>query len=130
MKNQIKVTIVFLLLAGLFSFSYSQAPAKLSKQSVKGYIEAIKSENDGLRKSAIFYAGLYKIKEVTELLASRYEETEDVNEKILIAFSLYMIEEPGTLDNTALDERVAKFNKLTAGFYHNFSEKMLMEAKE
>lgn len=130
MKNLITSAIVLVLLMGVFSHSYSQEPTKLSKQSIKGYTEAIKSENDGLRKSAIFYAGLYKIKEATELLACRYEATEDVNEKILIAFALYMIEVTTTFDNTAINERITKFNKLSVGFYHNFAEKMLKESNK
>jgi len=55
---------------------------------------AIQSENLGLRRSAIYLAGLYSLNEVVPVLVSQLEKENNSDVKILIALSLYRMEDP------------------------------------
>ena len=55
---------------------------------------AIQAENSGLRKSAIYLAGLYSLNEVVPVLVSQLEKENNSDIKILIALALYRMEDP------------------------------------
>jgi len=55
---------------------------------------AIQSENLGLRRSAIYLAGLYSLNEVIPVLVSQLEKENNSDIKILIALSIYRMEDP------------------------------------
>jgi HEAT repeat protein len=55
---------------------------------------AIQAENLGLRKSAVYLAGLYSLNEVVPALVSQLEKENNSDVKILIALALYRMEDP------------------------------------
>ena len=55
---------------------------------------AIQAENTGLRKSAVYLAGLYSLNEVVPVLVSQLEKENNSDIKILIALALYRMEDP------------------------------------
>ena len=55
---------------------------------------AIQSENLGLRRSAIYLAGLYSLNEVVPVLVNQLEKENNPDVKILIALALYRMEDP------------------------------------
>ncbi len=85
------VTVIFAI--GLIFSVYTHGQTKLTpkQQAVGNLINALNSENDGLRKSAIYLAGKNKIKEVADVLVGRLTKEKDAGMKILIALSLYNI---------------------------------------
>lgn len=116
MKNQITTLTVTLVLFTLLSTAFvftNDINAKglkskkskvvvekyeLSENSVKSLIMGITSENQGLRKSAIFYAGQYKLEAAVDCLIEELQKEEDSSTKILIALSLYKIGNPIAID--------------------------------
>ena len=55
---------------------------------------AIQAENSGLRKSAVYLAGLYSLNEVVPVLVGQLEKENNSDIKILIALALYRMEDP------------------------------------
>jgi len=101
--------IIFsVLLFSSMSYSQSQVREKTSKdvsmsyltdkqftdQEVGNLITGIKSDNLGLRRSAIYLAGLYSLDEVVPVLVSQLEKENNSDVKILIALALYRMEDP------------------------------------
>lgn len=129
MLQQIKnTTIILVILAGLFSFSYSKDlnNVNLEKRAIKSYVDGIQSDNDGLRKSSIFYAGIYRIHDAKQVLVERFDKAKDVNEKILIALSLYFMDEPEAfkqIKSKTLQDKELKGNNLTYELYEQFAPK-------
>lgn len=104
-----------LVVLGLLVFTAAVYPqqVQIKKSSItnpyiedKGYTEkqftnfiknlevAIKAENNGLRKSAVYLAGLYSLNEVVPVLVSQLEKENNSDIKILIALALYRMEDP------------------------------------
>ncbi len=94
----LKVTI-FILTATLVLSASSQAKdgnKKLPKltryeQCIENLGRAITSENDGLRESAIYYAGKYKMVELKKTLIKQLSKEKIPSIRILISLSLYQI---------------------------------------
>jgi len=63
----------------------------LSDNALANLNTAIKSENSGLRKSAIYLAGKHSIEEVSETLLEQLELEENPSIRILITRVLYII---------------------------------------
>ena len=70
-----------------------KAVTNLSESTLENLNNAIKSKNDGLRKSGIELAGKYKVKETSEVLFNQLNIETDPNLRILILKSLYIIDD-------------------------------------
>jgi hypothetical protein len=118
----INVTLILVILAGTSVLTMAKAPekVKLGKQAVENYILNLKSENAGVRKSAIFYTGIYQVKEAEETLNNIYKTSEDVHEKVLVKFAIYLINR-GNIDfklgEIPLEQREQLFGEFTEQFY-------------
>ncbi len=84
-----------LIIAGFLSVTSDLAAApeneRFDKNEIKTLIMGINSENEGLRKSAIFFAGKYQVKEAVDALVDRMNETGNRQELYLISVALYKI---------------------------------------
>ena len=95
----------------------------LAKNAIKSMLMGIKSENDGLRRSAIFYAGQYKIEEATDCLIEEFQKEKDPGTKILIALSLYKIGNPIAIDyikDMVSNENNQKAKDMFTAIYNDF----------
>lgn len=94
-KNGIRTTYLILLLS-VFLLS-TTAPAQTqsitdvttNKYALKNLIAGIQSENNGVKRSSIYFAGKYRIAEVEDVLINRLKKEEDASTRILIALVLY-----------------------------------------
>ena len=99
-----------------------------NENAVKNLVKGIKSENEGLKKSSIYYAGKYKITDAVDALVDKIVKEKDPDTRILIALSLYQIgdykgleavKEQALNDN---DERVKSMSALIFNeFYKNYT---------
>ena len=87
-----------ILVAGMImvgSFTYAgNDPAQTtckSKTAIENLKVGIKSDNMGLKKSAIYYAGYYRINETVPALTEQIKKEADPKTRILIALVLYRI---------------------------------------
>ncbi len=90
------VTVLAVLLAVLMiSQTGLQAQSSnyknINEYSLESLKKGIQSDNPGLRKSAIYMAGLYKIDEVVETLVEQLGKEKIPSNRVLIALSLYNI---------------------------------------
>lgn len=117
------VTLMFVLI--LFSSAYSQKPAaaKLSKAAIGNLISALNSENDGLRKSAIYLAGKNKVQEIVEVLAERLTKEKEAGMKILAALSLYNIGDSRGMDmvqNAAISDPDLRVRRMCTAIFSEY----------
>ncbi|HEY4755254.1 MAG TPA: hypothetical protein VIH28_04270 [Ignavibacteriaceae bacterium] len=76
------------------SIAYNQYDEKQFANFIANLSVVIQAENSGLRKSAIYLAGLYSLNEVVPTLVSQLEKENNSDIKILIALALYRMEDP------------------------------------
>jgi len=92
MKN----LIMTLVLTAAFSLGLAAQTAhmNLNSNNYESLRTGIKSENTGLKKSAIYLAGKYELTEMTETLIEELKNISEPSTKILIALALYRIGDP------------------------------------
>jgi len=78
---------------------------EIPEMMVKNLAMGIASDNLGLRRSCIYFAGFYEIEELVNPLVEQLAKEPDSNTRILIALSLYKI---GSKDAIKAIEEVAK----------------------
>ena len=128
MKKRVVVLAVSLLLLGaVTTFAQdvkSNGAAPLTKESVNNYLADMKSDNPGVRVSAAFFAGEYKIEEAVIPLMKMLNSEKSEEARIIAALSLvkigtgkavYAVKQSATLDNS---ERV---RTLCARFYNSIA---------
>lgn len=89
-----KVGLVFIAIL-LIASGVQARPAnkvKLSKQAMESFIEGIKSDNDGVKRDCIRYAGKYRITEVLDVLVEQFEKEKNPKTKILFMLTLYELD--------------------------------------
>ena len=97
MKRNINLTKAVLIGGMLMVSSIAYAkndPSELSrgnKNAVENLKVGIKSDNSGLKKSSIYFAGYYRIKETVPVLTEQIKKESDPKIRVLIALVLYKI---------------------------------------
>ncbi len=98
-----KLTLIALLLVTFFANTSlangNNSSDVASERNIQNLTNGIESENLGLKKHCIYFAGKYKISELTDKLIEQYKNENDAYIKKLILFSLYEIKS----DNAAKD---------------------------
>lgn len=82
----------------------------------------IKSNNDGVKKSAIYLAGQYKLPEMVKPLTEQLRRENDASVRVLIALALYEI---GTAESMEVIKNLAENDKNTR--VRNMSKSILDE---
>ena len=95
-KQTAVVVAIFLLLVTGININLFAQPIPITDVTKNEYAldnlkSGINSENIGVRKSAIYFAGKYRIAEVVNCLVERLENEEEASIRLLIAYSLYEI---------------------------------------
>jgi len=91
-KANYKAVLTIALSLILFSGLSAQNKKNYTDNNVKNLVAAIKSDNDGLKRSAIYLVGYYKIYETAPVLLELFSNENSKN-KILIALTLYQMGE-------------------------------------
>ncbi|MCZ7602369.1 MAG: hypothetical protein C4543_09745 [Ignavibacteriales bacterium] len=91
MKTVIKLVIIFTLFSLSIVITSAKENPKLNENNVATLMTGIKSENEGLMRSAIFMAGKYKVEETIEVLLEVFESESDPSNLILVAMAIYRI---------------------------------------
>ena len=129
MKRKTFIPVVLLTALMLTVFTFAQdVNRSYSENAVNTLIKGIKSDNEGLSRSSIYFAGKYKIAEAVDALVEEMRKKKEPNTRILIALSLYQI---GDFDGLQAvkeqaindgDENVKKMSALIFDeFYKNYT---------
>ena len=125
-KSRSAANISFLIVAFLISFSSVFAQESktvvlnLDENAYANLKTAIQSENPGLRKSGIYYAGKYSVNEVSETLLEQLKDETDPSLRILILRVLYILEDDKFTDDiyeVALNDEDTKVRKMASAIY-------------
>jgi len=71
--------------------AFQNSCQEVKTKMINNLSAGIKSNNEGLRRSSIYYAGYYGIEELTDVLVDKLFHGENSTIKILAAVSLYRI---------------------------------------
>lgn len=126
MKNSGIITVLVLLLQAGFSHAQEQTQSRYFKEKLylQNLITGIQSENTGLRRSAIYLAGKYRIAEVNSVLIEAMKAEIDPSTRILIALSLYNIGEVSGMEailNFSHIEKDAKVKRMLTSLYQEYN---------
>ena len=93
------------------------------KYALENLIAGIHSENDGVRRNSIYFAGYYKILETEDALIDQLNNEKDPSTRILIALVLYELgSEEGLLEvkNLSLNDEDAKVRRMAIQIYNEY----------
>jgi HEAT repeat protein len=85
------LSVVTLAASNLFAQGKKLNNTVSSKRAAENLIAGIKSENEGLKRSSIYFAGKYEVKETINTLIDLLEEEKNPANRVLIALALYKI---------------------------------------
>jgi len=80
---------IFLLSSSATAQKQSISDVSANEHALKNLIAGIHSENNGVKRSSIYFAGKYRIAEVENVLVKQLQEEENPSTRILIALVLY-----------------------------------------
>ena len=118
---------VVLLAAVLTGSGYTQSNSikdiTAHKYALENLIAGIHSENDGVRRNSIYFAGYYKIVEAEDALIAQLKEEKDPSTRILISLVLYELgSEEGLLEvkDLSLNDKDAKVRRIATQIYNEY----------
>jgi hypothetical protein len=97
-KAGIVIMLVCVFAASVSAQKMGQKKYELKENAIKSLILGISHENEGVRKSSIYYSGIYMIRETVDALIEQLEREKVPSTRVLIILSLYMIGEQKGLD--------------------------------
>jgi len=103
--NFVLLLTIFLLSSAAIAQKQSIGDVTTNEHALKNLITGIQSENDGLKRSSIYFAGKYRIAEVENILINQLQKEEDPSTRILIALVLY---EMGSIEGLLVVQRLAQ----------------------
>ena len=126
MKTTRFLTVV-LMAAVLTGSGYTQSNSikdiTAHKYALENLITGIHSENDGVRRNSIYFAGYYKIVEAEDALIAQLKMEKDPSTRILIALVLYELgSEEGLLKvkNLSQNDANAKVRRMATQIYNEY----------
>ncbi|HCY75692.1 MAG TPA: hypothetical protein DHV28_07195 [Ignavibacteriales bacterium] len=87
----------------------------------------INSENTGVRKCSIYFAGKYKIREVVSTLIERLEKENEPSVRLLIAYSLYEIKEDEgmkAVNQLSLKDKNSQVKRMSYNLYKEYVDNL------
>lgn len=126
MKTQVLLTAVLLvavLMGNGFAQKNSIADVTDNKYALKNLVTGIHSENNGVKRSSIYFAGKYRIAETEGALIDQLKLETDPSTRILIALVLYeMGSEEGLMEvqKLSLIDEDAKVRRMATQIYNEY----------
>ena len=93
----------------------------LNKYALQNLLAGIKSDNEGVQRSSIYFAGKYRIAESESALIEQLSEEENPSTRILIALVLFemgSIEGLDAVKKLALNDADAKVRRMSTHIYN------------
>lgn len=119
------VLLVVLLTAQTGLQAQSSNYKNINDYSLESLKQGIQSDNPGLRKSAIYMAGLYRIEEAVETLVHQLNREKSPSTRVLIALSLYNIGNPDGMEavkTLASRDKDREVKRMSTVLYRQFAD--------
>jgi hypothetical protein len=97
----------------------------ISKASIANLKMGIKLNNEGVRKCCIYFAGKYKISDLTDDLVEQFKNEKNPKIRVLIALSLYQIEDGESMEflkNISQIDNDPHVRKMCMAIYDEYSK--------
>jgi len=101
---------------------------QFTEQEIGNLLTGIKSENLGLRKSAIYLAGLYGVNETVPTLIEQLKKEGNADVKVLTALVLFRLEDPKGIDaieNLYKNDENARVKRMSKAILDEFKNKLM-----
>ena len=116
-----------LLTAVLTESAYSQPNSirdiTANKHALKNLIAGIHSDNEGVKRNSIYFAGYYRVAETEDALIDQLKKEENPSTRILISLVLYEIGSEKGLNevkNLSQTDEDAKVRRMTKKIYKQY----------
>ena len=128
-KSKSKTTLAAIALFALLFTTALNAQKTITKAELKqkrmisNLVNGINSDNEGLKRSAIYFAGKYKVEEAVDALVDQLEMETSTENKYLISLSLYLIgDEKGieAVKKVAAFDNDPRAKRLAAAVYYEY----------
>ena len=117
------VLLAALLIGSGFAQKNSINDVTPNKHALENLAAGIHSENDGVRRSAIYLAGYYRITEAEDALIDQLKSEKNASTRILISLVLYELgSEEGLLEvkDLSLNDEDAKVRRMATQIYNEY----------
>lgn len=117
------VLLTVLLMSSGFAQKNSIKDVTPNKHALENLAAGIHSENDGVRRSAIYLAGYYRITEAEDALIDQLKSEKNTNTRILISLVLFELgSEKGLLEvkDLSLNDEDAKVRRMAMQIYNEY----------
>lgn len=107
----------------LFPQSNSISDVTNNEYALENLKSGINSDNDGVRKSSIYFAGKYRIEEAVNCLVKRLEKEEEASVRLLLAYSLYEIKNPegmNAVKELSIKDNDIKVKRMSSNLYKEY----------
>ena len=121
-----KILAVLIFLSSIMVAQDSGKIIEFDKNAIANLKTAITSDNPGLRKSGIYFAGKYAANEVGETLIEQLKVEKDPELRILLVRVLYIIDDQKFMDqikDLALTDTDLKVRRMASAVYSAMSIK-------
>jgi HEAT repeat protein len=111
------------LTGSVFAQKNSIKDVTTNKYALQNLVAGIHSDNTGLKRSSIYFAGKYRIAETEDVLIAQLKEEKDPSTRILIALVLYeMGSEEGLIEvkKLSMNDKDAKVRRMTTQIYNEY----------
>jgi HEAT repeat protein len=127
MKAQLTKSVLVLVLGLVFTGTLiaqnTLAEFTKNKYALDNLIMGIHSENEGVRKSAIYFAGKYKVSETAQDLIDQLNREDNASIKILIALALFEMDSKEGLEavkKLSLSDKNDKVRRMASFIYNEY----------
>lgn len=127
MKNKLLAVVLMVSMlmstTALFAQPNSVVTITKNKYALKNLVAGINSENVGVRKSAIYFAGKYRIAEAVDALIDRLNDESEASVRLLIAYTLFEISDEKGLDaikSLSLNDKNDRVKSISKAIYKEY----------
>jgi HEAT repeat protein len=121
------VLIIMVFLTSMSTFAQTNSvDAKAAKKkfnAIESLIAGIGSDNEGLSRSSVYFAGLYRVPEAVEPLLYKMKNETDPSTKVLIALALFRIgdqEGMKMIESLALKDPNPKVRRMCSAIFNEY----------
>jgi hypothetical protein len=117
------VLVIGLLLTNSIFAQNSLSEFTKNKYALDNLIMGIHSENEGVRKSTIYFAGKYKVSETAQDLINQLNREDNASIKILIALALFEMDSKEGLEavkKLSLSDKNDKVRRMASFIYNEY----------
>ncbi len=127
MKSVTTLVVLLIVLVSVQTGLQAQSSnyKNINEYSLESLKKGIQSDNPGLRRSAIYMAGLYRIDEAVETLVDQLDKEKIPSNRVLIALSLYNIGNPEGMEavkDLAARDKDKEVKRMGTVLYRQFAD--------